>query len=112
MKNVLAGVRDVSDSVPKALWFVVMVLAFIWFWPLGLAILAYLMLTGRLGDFQGGFKRGWLRTFGSGNVAFDEHREEVLRKIDEEAKQFADFREKLAKAKDRSEFDAFMKEQK
>lgn len=46
----------------------------------------------------------------SGNVAFDEYREETLRKLDEEQREFRDFLDRLRAAKDRSEFDQFMNE--
>ena len=47
---------------------------------------------------------------GSGNVAFDEYREETLRKLDEEQREFRDFLDRLRAAKDRAEFDQFMNE--
>ena len=47
---------------------------------------------------------------GSGNVAFDEYREETLRKLDEEQREFRDFLDRLRAAKDRAEFDEFMNE--
>ena len=46
----------------------------------------------------------------SGNVAFDEYREETLRKLDEEQREFRDFLDRLRAAKDRAEFDDFMAE--
>ena len=46
----------------------------------------------------------------SGNVAFDEYREEALRKLDEEQREFRDFLDRLRAAKDRAEFDQFMTE--
>ena len=53
---------------------------------------------------------GWGRDAGSGNVAFDEYREETLRKLDEEQREFRDFLDRLRAAKDRAEFDEFMNE--
>jgi Protein of unknown function (DUF2852) len=50
----------------------------------------------------------WGRPASSGNVAFDEYREETLRRLDEEQREFRDFLDKLRAAKDRSEFDQFM----
>ena len=76
-----------------------MVLGFMVFWPLGLAMLAYIIFGERLKSFKkdaneradgffaacrgrhGGF-RG--HAFGSGNVAFDEWRDAELRRIEEE----------------------------
>jgi hypothetical protein len=115
-----------------------MVLGFIVFWPIGLAILAYIIWSGRMGcsarygDMQqwrdragerwerkrerwerhmqrwGGHHRGGLRP--TGNRAFDEYREEALRKLQEEADEFKSFLERLRMAKDRAEFDEFMNE--
>ena len=58
--------------------------------------------------------RDWKRrhagdaTAASGNVAFDEYREETLHQLDEEQREFRDFLDKLRAAKDRAEFDQFM----
>ena len=46
----------------------------------------------------------------SGNYAFDEYREEALRRLEEEATEFRDFLERLRAAKDRAEFDEFMRD--
>jgi len=59
--------------------------------------------------------RAWKRRHrwgqsGSGNVAFDEYREETLRRLDEEQREFRDFLDRLRAAKDRAEFDQFMDE--
>jgi hypothetical protein len=53
--------------------------------------------------------RAWGRN-SSGNVAFDEYREETLRKLDEEQREFRDYLDRLRSAKDRAEFDQFMNE--
>jgi hypothetical protein len=46
----------------------------------------------------------------SGNRAFDEYRSETLRRLEEEQQEFKDFLGRLRHAKDKEEFDAFMKE--
>ena len=46
----------------------------------------------------------------SGNYAFDEYREEALRRLEEEATEFRAFLERLRAAKDRAEFDEFMRD--
>jgi hypothetical protein len=46
----------------------------------------------------------------SGNRAFDEYREEALRRLEEVANEFKDFLTRLRHAKDRAEFDEFMRE--
>ncbi|MDP6709418.1 MAG: DUF2852 domain-containing protein, partial [Alphaproteobacteria bacterium] len=47
----------------------------------------------------------------SGNGAFDEYRDETLRRLEEEQRQFREFLERLRHAKDKAEFDQFMAEQ-
>lgn len=56
--------------------------------------------------FGGGL--GPLRS--TGNAAFDEYREETLRRLEEEAAEFQTFMERLRKARDKAEFDQFMSE--
>jgi Protein of unknown function (DUF2852) len=112
-----------------------MILGFILFWPIGLAILGWKMYQAKTqyaGDFGqfaqekwGGFERrsglgAMAREFGgrpsaSGNSAFDEWRkaelerlEEERRKIYEAEKAFYDYQEGLRQAKDREEFERFM----
>jgi hypothetical protein len=56
----------------------------------------------------GGPNRGGLRQ--TGNRAFDEYRDDALRKLEEEAGEFRSFLERLRSARDRAEFDEFMNE--
>jgi hypothetical protein len=46
----------------------------------------------------------------TGNRAFDEYRSEALRRLEEEAEEFRAFLERLRHARDRVEFDEFMRE--
>ena len=111
------------DDYGKPAWIAVMVAGFIVFWPLGLAILGYMVWSGRLGcSKRGGMgamgkARGrWYEACGSrrrgaqstGNSAFDEYREETLRRLEDEQQEFMDFLDRLRQAKDKSEFDQFM----
>ncbi|MDB5487726.1 MAG: hypothetical protein JWQ58_1441 [Reyranella sp.] len=122
------GLIEKIDDLGKPAWIALMVLSFILFWPVGLALLIYLKGSGRMfcskryghwnmpdaraacGEFRGWKRRhGWGRSGGtSGNVAFDEYRVETLNRLDEEQREFRDFLDKLRAAKDRSEFDQFM----
>jgi Protein of unknown function (DUF2852) len=102
---------DVFDKIGKPVWLALMVLGFIFWWPAGLAVLAFLIITGRISIFQKG-KWRMPALFGTGNLAFDEHRRETLEQMDKEMQNWGEFREKLAKAKDKAEFDQFMKEYK
>jgi hypothetical protein len=46
----------------------------------------------------------------SGNHAFDEYRNETLRRLEDEQREFRNFLDRLRFAKDKTEFDAFMAE--
>ncbi|TNE58168.1 MAG: DUF2852 domain-containing protein [Alphaproteobacteria bacterium] len=48
----------------------------------------------------------------SGNSAFDDYREEVLRRLEEEQSEFQDYLNRLRQAKDKEEFEAFVAERK
>lgn len=103
-----------------------MVLGFIAFWPLGLAMLAYILWGDRFQEFaEKGKKefRGCKRSFNmsggferTGNVAFDDYRaaelkrlEEERRKLDKMRAEFDEFMANLRRAKDQEEFDRFMR---
>ncbi len=125
------------DEYGKGAWIAFAVLGFIVFWPLGLATLAFLFWSGRMGcgmggaeryehrmnrlqskmerlkermggGGQGGFGGGWHRGPSSGNHAFDEYRAETLRRLEDEQKEFQDFLGRLRMARDKAEFDQFM----
>ena len=50
------------DDLGQAAWIAVMVLGFVLFWPVGLAILAYLIWSGRMGCARnGGWNSRWER---------------------------------------------------
>lgn len=105
-------------------WIGIMVLGFVLFWPIGLAILAYLLWSGRMGYWKrGGMSEmrkargrwhgpcgGARRRDTSGNTAFDEYKADTLRRLEEEQQEFLDFLERLRQAKDKAEFDQFMAE--
>lgn len=107
-----------------------MVLGFMVFWPLGLAMLAYIVFGDRFRSFKqsanqtadglfskcrsGGFRGAHFTT---GNTAFDDWRkveldrlEEERRKLDEMRADFDRYARELRRAKDQEEFDRFMRE--
>jgi len=55
-----------------------------------------------------GSRSGWFASASSGNSAFDDYRQETLKRLEEEQREFKAFLERLRFAKDRSEFDQFM----
>jgi hypothetical protein len=111
-----------------------MVLGFILWWPLGLAMLAYIIWGENFGGSVDKAQRfvdkskGWVRNCSprhasgawsstSGNAAFDEYRAEQLRRLEEERRRldeeinaFHDYMANLRKARDREEFDRFMRD--
>lgn len=114
-----------------------MVLGFIVFWPLGLAMLAYIIFGDRLRGFKrdandradkmaskwfAGCRKANYRYnahFSTGNVAFDDWRKAELDRLDEERRKLDEMREdfdayarELRRAKDQEEFDRFMRERK
>jgi hypothetical protein len=127
------------DDYGRPAWLALMVLGFIVFWPVGLAILAYLLWSGRMGcgrhadmarwqeraaerwerkrdRFEQRLQR-WEQRWGrhgglrpTGNRAFDEYREEALKRLEEEAAEFRSFLDRLRMARDRAEFDEFMRD--
>ena len=113
-----------------------MVMGFILFWPLGLAMLGYILWGEKFGGSpekaQAYFDKGraWCSSgkhgrkawhghhmASSGNAAFDEYRSEQLKRLEEERarldaeiEEFHEYMANLNKAKDREEFDRFMNE--
>jgi hypothetical protein len=130
-------IAEKLDALGKPAWIALMILSFIVFWPLGLAILAFLIWSGRMGcghyasydrwqhkmtRMQDKMDRmrermntaptsgSWGRAPSSGNHAFDEYRNDTLRRLEEEQQEFRNFLERLRFAKDKTEFDQFMAE--
>ena len=100
------------DERGRPAWIVAMVLGFIFVWPIGLAILFYMIWSGRMGCGKHSWKRkhGRLDAGPTGNAAFDDYRAETLRRLEEEQTAFVSFLEQLRRAKDKAEFDQFMSE--
>jgi hypothetical protein len=109
---------------------VIMVIAFIVAWPLGLLMLAYILFGDRIPDikrhFEGvksngsprfDFACGGITSSRSGNAAFDDYRSAELRRLDEERRrleeerrEFENYVRDLRRARDKEEFDRFMSE--
>jgi biopolymer transport protein ExbB/TolQ len=105
-----------------------MVLGFMVFWPLGLAMLAYIIWGDRLNAFKADMNRvtddlacsfrrksGQSARASSGNAAFDDWRDNELARLDEERKKLDEMRKEfdqhmrdLRMARDRKEFEQFM----
>ncbi len=136
------------DDYGRPAWIGLMIVGFVLFWPLGLAVLAFLLWSGRMGcgdrqtagagDGQregfGGRMGGLRQTFAgwgcnrrgdgrtgrdgrgeaargfapTGNQAFDAYRVDTLKRLEDEAREFTSFLDRLRMAKDKAEFDQFM----
>ena len=119
-----------NSAIIKPAWspltIALMVLGFIIFWPLGMAVLAYILW----GEYMGGSREkaeSWIagqksnfksrgcgprhyRASATGNAAFDEYRDEERRKLEEDRQAFEEHLANLRKARDREEFDRFMRD--
>jgi hypothetical protein len=114
-----------SRSRWTALNILLMVIGFIVFWPLGLAMLAWIIWGDEIArmaeDLKAQFRTMTERTpfragIGeTGNVAFDEYRSRELKRLEEERRkleamraEFDSFVKELRRVKDQEEFDRFM----
>ncbi|HEV8036881.1 DUF2852 domain-containing protein [Yoonia sp.] len=99
------------DERGKGAWIAAMVVSFIVFWPIGLALLAYMIWSKRMFNSSCSSKsRNRIRHMGqsSGNSAFDAYKAETLQRLEEEQDKFEAFLKRLRDAKDKAEFDQFM----
>ena len=106
------------DSKGKGAWIAAMVLGFVFFWPVGLAFLFYMIWSKRMFNKSCSSRtkmKPWARhgvnaMSSTGNNAFDAYKADTLRRLEEEQMNFEAFLERLREAKDKSEFDDFMDE--
>jgi predicted CopG family antitoxin len=124
------------DARGRGAWLAAMILGFVFVWPVGLALLAYMIWSKRMfnrscGEGRDTSRGQWASHFGSqwggkcgsrhgngfgggfrssGNTAFDAYKEETLRRLQDEQEAFQSFLQRLREAKDKTEFDAFMED--
>lgn len=131
MNTTATAPRYCSRGRWTALNIVLMIIGFAVFWPLGLAMLAWIIWGDQIGakaeELKGQFRSFQDRApnFGSahgfrgrtGNAAFDEYREQELKRLDEERRkldamraEFESFLQELRRVKDQEEFDRFMRD--
>lgn len=111
----LAKAEHWLDSKGKPAWIVATALSFILFWPVGLALLAYMIWGKKMfcsSPRSHGCSFSNRRTIhqSSGNSAFDAYREDTLRRLEDEQKSFENFLQRLRDARDKAEFDQFMED--
>jgi len=97
------------DEWGRPAWIATLVIAFILVWPIGLALLFYMIWSGRMNCSRK--RSSWFKgSKPTGNVAFDEYREETLKRLEDEQSAFEGFLGNLRRAKDKAELDQFMDE--
>ena len=117
------------DHSGKPAWIGLMVLGFVFCWPVGLAALAFLIWSGRMSCWHHEGAQRWRermmermehraerhhRRHGhwsqrtSGNRAFDDYRADTIRRLEDEEREFREFLDRLRFAKDKAEFDDFL----
>lgn len=127
-----------TNSMIRPAWtpvtIAMMIIGFMIKWPLGLAVLAYIIWGDRLEMFKDDVNRATDKvadtfksatskretyTTRSGNAAFDEWREVELARLDEERKkldetmaEFDRYQSDLRRARDKEEFDEFLNSRK
>lgn len=111
------GFTATLDNLGKPAWVALLVLAFVLFWPVGLALLAFLIWSGRMKCMSRDRWRDRMHRWREGdagrvNTAFEDYREETLKRLEEEEREFRTFLDRLRRAKDKAEFDEFMSQRK
>lgn len=111
--HLLEQARDKLDEHGTKAWIAIMILGFIFLWPVGLVILFYMIGTNRMGKNcnRSKWHRRGRHSFSTGNTAFDAYRDETIKRLQDEQNAFQNFLGNLRASKDRVEFDQFMREQ-
>jgi Protein of unknown function (DUF2852) len=104
------------DSKGKWAWIGAMVLGFVFFWPVGLALLFYMIWSKRMFNSSCRNSRAKMKVnlraaaTNTGNSAFDAYKSDTLARLEREQNEFEAFLTRLRESKDKVEFDAFMNE--
>lgn len=109
------------DNKGKGAWIAAMVLGFVFVWPVGLALLFYMIWSKKMfgrncshrhsRNSHHSRRNRSMRSYNtSGNSAFDAYKDDTLRRLEDEQQNFEAFLQRLRDAKDKSEFDDFMED--
>ena len=108
------------DDRGKGAWIALMVVSFIVFWPVGLAVLAYMIWSKRMfskscrrhrdDEYRVDVRLNRHRFRTSGNTAFDAYKADTLERLEREQDDFESFLKRLRDSKNKAEFDAYMEE--
>ena len=110
--NCLKSIVSWMDDRGKGAWICAMVLGFIFFWPLGLGILFFLLWSKRMYKKSKSLKRmsEKLGLKSTENSAFESYKQETISRLKAEQAEFEAFLDRLRKSKDKAEFEQFMSE--
>lgn len=105
------------DEKGPGAWIAAMVLGFIFVWPLGLALLGYMIWSNKM-ICSSKRRKSSCRSYrsnghmsrSSGNAAFDAYKADTLQRLEQEQENFEAFLQRLRDARDKAEFDQFMDE--
>lgn len=108
-KSWFARAENWLDQKGRVAWIASMVLGFIFFWPIGFALLIYMIWNKKMS------KTKCYSTFrshtvmkSSGNSAFDAYKLDTIQRLQDEQENFEAFLKRLRDAKDKAEFDDFL----
>lgn len=113
------GWRGAADRRWHPLELASMIVGFVIFWPIGLAILAWKKWTGAGagGERRRGIPQPMVGPGDTGNSAFEDYKHAELERLEAERRrlfeaqeQFGAYLDRLKRARDRAEFDQFMAE--
>jgi hypothetical protein len=112
------GWRGAQDRRWHPVELTAMIVGFVLFWPIGLAILAWKKWMGTTAGGRPSM-RPLIGPGDTGNSAFEDYKSSELARLEEERRrlfeaqeQFAAHLDRLKRARDRAEFDQFMAERK
>jgi hypothetical protein len=101
------------DRKGKGAWIGATVLGFIFFWPVGFALLAYMIWSKKMFNkscCSHHSRKSHKHWRSSGNMAFNAYRQDTIDRLAQEQQDFEAFLDRLRQAKDKAEFDEFLKD--
>lgn len=107
MKETWQNFAGAVDRGGMPAWLAVSILGWIVFWPIGIFLTVNMFM--RKGNYMCNQERR-CGARSTGNSAFDQYRKETLDRLEEERQAFSDYLQRLRDARDKEEFDGWMKE--
>lgn len=96
------------DNKGRGAWIAATILGFVFFWPLGLALLVYIIWNKKMKNSFCTHRNRTHLMASSGNSAFDAYKMDTIKRLQDEQENFEAFLKRLRDAKDKAEFDEFL----